>query len=310
MSTFSKTFSSAIHAIFSKESFTFKHPVIAFAGAVIIAIVIVLAYSIARGYFLYQNTIVLEARISPFNTAAKNGPENPNESKDAPFRILVLGDSTAVGTGATRAEDSTAGRLAQKYPNSEVTNLAVNGLKIAGLESILKNMDASQNHRYNIVLIQIGANDIIRLTPMKDIEAGIGRILARSKELAVAEPEQGIAGDTMATAAGMRMQTSAGTDARTGTPASGKVIFLHSGDVGEGEFFPIYLNPILSKRSFQMREIYKKAATKYDASYVDLIGSSFSKVAKENPGLYYSNDYLHPSSEGYGLWFNEIEKKL
>jgi hypothetical protein len=51
----------------------------------------------------------------------------------AVFKILVLGDSTAFGTGATHPEDSTAGRLAARYPRASVTDLAVNGLRIAGL---------------------------------------------------------------------------------------------------------------------------------------------------------------------------------
>jgi len=164
-----------------KEPFTLKHLIALLA----IAIIVVLAYSVARCYFLYQKTLVLEARTSPFNRSVP----------DASFRILVLGDSTAVGTGVVRSEDSTAGRLAQKYPNAEVVNLAVNGLKIAGLETILKTID--EKRHFDIVLIQIGANDIIRLTSMRDIEAGIDRILARSREF------------------------------------GGKVIVLHSGDMAQ-----------------------------------------------------------------------------
>lgn len=220
----------------------------------LIILVAILAYDTVRIYFLFQKTIELE-KSSVFERTIPG----------ASFRILVLGDSTAVGTGASKPEDSTAGRLAAKYPNAEVVNLAKSGDKIEDLEWILKTI--SDTERYDIVLIQIGANDIIRFTSMKDIEEGIGRILERSKTF------------------------------------RGKVIILHSGNIGESKFFPWYVRPLLSKRSYEAREIYKRVAEKYGASYVNLIDVEF-------PEKYYASDHLHLSSDGYGVWFEEIEKKL
>jgi lysophospholipase L1-like esterase len=199
---------------------------------------------------------------------------------DATKKILVLGDSTAFGTGASRPEDSTAGRLGLKYPDAEVVNLAKNGMRIAGLEEVLKTLDAKdvskqdKNKHFDLILIQIGANDIIRLTPAQDIESGIDKILAKAKSL----------GD--------------------------KVIVLHSGNVGESKFFPWYIRPILSHRSVNMREIYIKIAEKHKAEYVDLINAPIAVKLRENPSLYYSSDLLHLSSEGYGLWYEEIRKRL
>ena len=44
-------------------------------------------------------------------------------------RVLVVGDSTGVGTGAARPEDSIAGRLADAYPDVTIVNRARNGAK-------------------------------------------------------------------------------------------------------------------------------------------------------------------------------------
>lgn len=234
-----------------------KYPIIVF----ILIILIVLAFGIVRMYFLFQKSIALET-IMPFK----------REVPDAKFRILVLGDSTAFGTGADNPASSTAGRLGQKYPDAEVVNLAENGLRIAGLEEILMSID--EDVHFDIVLIQIGANDIIRLTSMQDVESGIDRILERSKKF------------------------------------GGKTIVLHSGDIGEAKFFPWFLRPILSYRSLGVRDIYKRVSPAHGAEYVDLVASPVSKLLKDDIEHYYSADLLHLSSEGYGLWYREIESKI
>lgn len=233
-----------------------------FKWIILTIVLLVITYDVVRMYFLFQKTILLENTITAYERI----------KDDATVRILVLGDSTAVGTGAQNNNDTTAGRLAFKYPDTEVVNLAVNGLKIKGLEDILKTR--SESEQFDIVLIQIGANDIIRLTPMKDIEIGINNILERTKKF------------------------------------NGEIILLHSGDIGEAKFFPWYVRPILSKRSLQVREIYKEVSNVHSSSYVDLIESPVSALMRDNPELYYSNDLLHLSSEGYALWYQEIAKKL
>lgn len=210
----------------------------------------ILAYDIARMFVLFRKTIAIESRTTTFERILEGG-----------MRILVFGDSTAVGTGSERSEDSTAGRLGSLYPDASVENLAENGMRIKGLLEILPDV----NGKYDLILIQIGANDIIRLTPMEEIEKGIREILLQAKE------------------------------------RGRKVIVLHSGNIGESKFFPWYVRPLLSKRSFEVREIYKKAAQEFGASYVDLIEIGI-------PENYYAADLLHLTGEGYGVWFDEIKK--
>lgn len=191
---------------------------------------------------------------------------------DADMKILVLGDSTAVGTGVDDPHKSTAGRLSERYPEAEVKNISQNGLKTRELLERLDTLDAKEH--YSLVLIQIGANDIIRFTSMKEIEKDIDAILARlSKQ-------------------------------------SDQVVILHSGDVGEAPFFPLFMRPIYSSRSYEMRDLYSKLSSTYGAQYVDLIGSAVGELIKRDPKTYYADDLLHLSNEGYGLWFEEIEKNL
>lgn len=222
----------------------------------------ILVYDLAHTLILARRSASLIKNTTPFTRTVSNPA----------MRILVLGDSTAYGTGATDSLLSTAGRLGSLYPEAEVRNLAVNGLKIDGLLKIMDTLDNDEH--FDIVLIQIGANDIIRLTPQEDMEKGIAAVLKRVQSL----------GD--------------------------RVIVLHSGNIGESPFFPWYLKPLLSKRSFETREIYMKQAAVYGAQYVDLIDSPVAKLLKEKPETYYAKDFLHLTNAGYGLWFDEIRKQL
>ncbi len=190
----------------------------------------------------------------------------------AQMKILVLGDSTAVGTGVKDPRNSTAGRMSAKYPDAEIINWAQNGMRVKDVVSELKMLNPEDH--FSLVLIQIGANDIIRLTSMEEVERDMRTILEAVSQ------------------------------------QSDHIVFLHSGNVGEAPLFPIYTRPLFSRRSLQMRERYQRLGEEYKASYVDLISSPTSERINEDPKRYYAEDFLHLSDDGYGLWFSEIEKEL
>ena len=219
----------------------------------LLLLIALVSYDIIRMYKLYQKTLQLENGFTAFQ---KIDPK-------AKQRILVLGDSTAVGTGASNNIYSTTGRLSSKYPEAEVINISENGLKLAGLNEKIKNL----TEHYDIIVIQIGANDIIRLTDLETIDIELDKLLTKTKTL------------------------------------SDKVVILHSGNIGESKFFPWYVAPILSYRSKEVREIYIRRTSMHDATYVNLIDLHID-------GKYYASDKLHLNDEGYGVWFDEIVKKI
>ena len=94
----------------------------------ILLIIGILVFDFLRMYLLFQNTLKLQNNFVPFQKI------NSSASK----KILVLGDSTAVGTGATNNVYSTTGRLSSMYPDAEITNISENGFKIAGLNEKIK----------------------------------------------------------------------------------------------------------------------------------------------------------------------------
>lgn len=219
----------------------------------ILFVIAMLAYDIIRMYKLYQKTVQLENGFTAFQ---KIDPK-------AKQRILVLGDSTAVGTGSSNNIYSTTGRFSTRYPDAEIINISENGLKLAGLNEKIKNLTG----HFDIIVIQIGANDIIRLTSLQNIDIELDKLLTKTKTL------------------------------------GGKVVILHSGNIGESKFFPWYLAPILSYRSKAVREIYTKLTNLHMASYVNLIDLHIDDTN-------YASDKLHLNDAGYGIWFDEIVKKI
>lgn len=70
--------------------------------------------------------------ISRVNTArvlAKASVPFEVRVKEVNRRVLVIGDSTGVGTGASNSADSVAGRIARDYPGTEIVNRAQDGAK-------------------------------------------------------------------------------------------------------------------------------------------------------------------------------------
>ncbi len=78
---------------------------------------------------------------------------------DASVRLLIVGDSTAVGTGASSPQHSLAGLLARDHPRLWIDNRARDGAKLADVVTQL-----AASGRYDIVLVQAGGNDVIQLT--------------------------------------------------------------------------------------------------------------------------------------------------
>lgn len=110
----------------------------------------------------------LASRSQPFQQL----PAQPS------LRLLVVGDSTAVGTGADTAAQSVAGLLAKDRPRLLIENRARDGDKFA---DVLAQLDPPG--RFDIVLVQAGGNDIIRFTDMDSLRGTIDAVARRAAVL-------------------------------------------------------------------------------------------------------------------------------
>ncbi|MDI1340614.1 GDSL-type esterase/lipase family protein [Polaromonas sp.] len=101
----------------------------------------------------------------------------PFEASPAPATasLLVVGDSTAVGTGASSPATSIAGLIARDHPQLTIVNRARDGARFADIAAQLEGQQ-----RFDAILVLGGGNDVIRFTGDAQLEQNI----ARAAELA------------------------------------------------------------------------------------------------------------------------------
>lgn len=200
--------------------------------------------------------------------AASRSFERKNPS--ATHRILVVGDSTGVGTGAARPEESVAGRIAAEFPSVEVVNLARNG---ATAKDALLQLESVRSAPFDIVLVQVGGNDILGFTDLGELRETTSGVLAKARETGKA------------------------------------VLFMSTGNVGLAPAFFPPVSWIYTARTRQARAIFMDAARTSGARYVDLFREKGDELFLGDPDRYYTPDYLHPGSEGYRVWYEELKKQ-
>jgi lysophospholipase L1-like esterase len=131
------------------------------AGAVLLLVSGCAAWRIGQAVDLARQSVPLQHRPA-----------------DPVLRMLIVGDSTAVGTGASAPEASVAGLLAAAYPKLQIDNRARDG---ATFEGVVNQLAGSE--RYDLILISAGGNDVIRLRNADEMRNDIDRAteLARAR---------------------------------------------------------------------------------------------------------------------------------
>jgi lysophospholipase L1-like esterase len=181
--------------------------------------------------------------------------------------ILVLGDSTAVGVGSDNATDTVPARLASHLNVARVENRAVSGARTRDLADQIV---ASRAEEYDLVLIMIGANDIIRFADVdlvvKDLEKALGSL-----------------------------------------PRHGKLaVVLSAGNLGGAQLFPWFVRPFHTRLNLKYHQEFVKVVGESGGDYVNLYEDPKTDPFTQNPGVYLAADGLHPSSAGYQIWFAKI----
>ena len=86
---------------------------------------------------------------------------------------MALGDSTALGVGAARVEETIAYRIAAGLGRRRVENLGVSGARIADLRRVELPSDLSRA----VVVVSVSANDATRGTALGAFEADLTWLL-------------------------------------------------------------------------------------------------------------------------------------
>lgn len=177
-------------------------------------------------------------------------------------RLLILGDSTAVGTGASSGRTSVAGLIAAEHPDWLIVNRGTDGAKFAALPQQLPPAGV----RFDTVLILCGGNDVIRLTGEDGLRRSVREIAERSRNLAP------------------------------------RVILMPPGNVGSAPFFYAPLSWWMSSRARMLHRAVREAAAATGSVYVNLYSEPEVDPFVLDAQRMNAADGLHPSDEGYVLW--------
>jgi len=225
---------------------------------------------IAPGLFLV-GVVQLRIRLARGRDLVRTAIPFSHAPDHATMRILVAGDSTAVGVGAHDARQSIAGRIYALCPHAEIVNIGQSGLRTQGLVTKLESLPWEW---FDIIVLQIGGNDITHFTRLHDLEQQIAIVLDLAKKRGRA------------------------------------VVLFTAGNVGSAPVYPFPLSRIYTHRTRLVREIFRRQADQHMAHYVDLFQSSEADPFVQQPAVYYAADGFHPSGAGYGVWFQRIGPAL
>lgn len=187
-----------------------------------------LAWSAAAAVLLLAGCTV--TRLHTAVELARESEPLQHHVDAAPVRLLIVGDSTAVGTGASAPDKSLAGLLAQAYPGLHIENRGRDGATLAEVPHQLEASDT----RFDIVLMLAGGNDVIRLRDLDNTPSHLDRIVQLAKACA----------DT--------------------------VVLMPAGNVGNAPFFFPPLSWWMASRSRELHALVREAAQRQGVGYVRL----------------------------------------
>jgi lysophospholipase L1-like esterase len=186
-------------------------------------------------------------------------------------RVLFLGDSTVVGTGALVPDDSLVGRFGRDCKNLEIINLGKNGDRLPGLD---QRFNLVTNQKFDLVIIQIGGNDVVHNTPAPLIESSLISVVRKARVVAR------------------------------------RVVLVPSGlDLGQVPFFPWFFDQTLNERSANLDEIFSRVAAVEGVAMIKLTEGLVGADFFEQP-INFADDRFHPSSAGYAIWYSQLRGEL
>lgn len=232
--------------------------ILSWVGSILILLII---YWLTFGYYKITISGKLVRSAIPFSL-----PGN-----DYTTTLLVLGDSTAVGVGATNPPESLPAKIASYLTTTYVENHAVSGALVSDLPSQIQLL--TRDH-YDILLLQIGANDVVRFHDIEMVEKELGPILVTLHKKA------------------------------------SKVIFISAGNIGGAPLIPPPLRPFYTRLNLIYHEHFEVLAKKNNITYINLYQDPLHDPFVQDPKKYFAEDSFHPSSLGYGIWFELIKKEL
>lgn len=184
------------------------------------------------------------------------------------LRLLVVGDSAAVGTGASTPQASLAGLLAARFPGLLIENRARDGATFADVAAQLSGPGLGGGP-FDMVLVNAGGNDVIRLRNLDTVAQDIDRVAQLARQTAPV------------------------------------VVLMPAGNVGNAPFFFPPVSWWMTQRARRLHAAVAATAERRGAVYVRLFEERENDPFAQQRALN-ASDGLHPSDAGYRLWLQQL----
>jgi lysophospholipase L1-like esterase len=177
------------------------------------------------------------------------------------------------GSGVKDRSKTIGGRLAQVFPEASVETLAVDGARVRNLAAQL---EAAGHQRYDLIMVGIGGNDIVRLSGF----AGIARDLEAFLKTA-----------------------------RARTP---QVVLVHCVNLGNIGFFWPPLDRLFDYRTRRLSDVYaavtqSMAGVAYVNFYRPRVSDHYTAATR---AMFITEDGFHPSDYANGYFFDLIARDV
>lgn len=184
-------------------------------------------------------------------------------------RLLLVGDSLIVGIGVSDPKFSLAGRLSETYKDTRIDNLGACGAQV---KHLMTTYSAINGNTYDVIVVQIGGNDVIHLKPIDQLRADLSAALKYYQR------------------------------------HSQHIILMSYGNVGQTGRFWWPLRRMYSVYSLAMRDTFAQVAIELKIEFIDFLAPTFDPTVQ--PRRYLSADGLHPNDEGYKRYFEALRSRL
>jgi lysophospholipase L1-like esterase len=188
-------------------------------------------------------------------------------------RVLILGDSTGVGVGATLPEESVAGLFAADYPDADIVNVAVSGTRVAGAIAQVRACRVA-GLRFDLALLHVGGNDVVANTPLQRLADDCDTLLKELGQLAV------------------------------------RTAWLGPPDLGLAPLFPRPYAWLMASRSRAASRVFSAAAARHNAVFVDFSAPAHAAYFRRRRRRHFAIDGFHPNSASYKYGYATARQML
>jgi len=182
------------------------------------------------------------------------------------FNVLIAGDSIGVGVGASKPEDSISGIFIKN--GASVLNVSYSGDKTYEVLNQVKNID-SRKH-FDLALLFVGGNDVLWFRNINDAQNKLRDLIFETKK------------------------------------RSDKVVVIPPGNVGLAPMFREPIGIFYTGRARNLSDRFRQVSKEEGVIYIDTFSNNLAELFQDEPLKYFASDLLHPSSEGYRVWYDKI----